>query len=231
MLLLEVGLGGRFDATNVIDEPAAAVITSIGHDHAEYLGDTSTKIAGEKAGIFKRGCPAVIAPQDTRRPIAVLRGEAEAIGATPLLVGAQDFSVHEERGRLVYQDEDGLLDLPRAEARRPAPVHQRRDGHRGAPRGRVRRLDTAAFEAGMTRADWPARLQRLTAGRLAALAPAGCELWLDGGHNPDGGRVLADRHGGSERAHRAPLVLIAGMLSTKDPSGFFQPLRRARPAR
>ncbi|MET0427610.1 MAG: Mur ligase family protein, partial [Microvirga sp.] len=112
VLLLEVGLGGRFDATNVIDQTAASVVTSIGLDHAEYLGTSLEGIAREKAGIFKRDCPAVIAPQDYAAADAVLREAAARAGATPILVGAQDFSVHEESGRLVYQDEDGLLDLP-----------------------------------------------------------------------------------------------------------------------
>ncbi len=105
VLLLEVGLGGRVDATNVIDEPACAVVTPIGRDHAEYLGDTVELVATEKAGIFKRGCPAVIATQDYAEADTVLCRQAERVGATPIIVGGQDFSVHEERGRLVYQDE------------------------------------------------------------------------------------------------------------------------------
>ncbi|MFL5326497.1 MAG: bifunctional folylpolyglutamate synthase/dihydrofolate synthase, partial [Microvirga sp.] len=176
VLLLEVGLGGRFDATNVVDSPAAAVVTSIGYDHAEYLGDTLEKIAFEKAGIFKRGCPAVIAPQDYETADAVLRNRAGAVGAVPILVGAQDFSVHEERGRLVYQDEDGLLDLPR-----PKLAGRHQFTNAGTAIAALRAagfggFETAAFENGMIRAEWPGRLQRLTKGRLAALAPDGCDL-------------------------------------------------------
>ncbi len=111
VVLLEVGLGGRFDATNVIANPACTVVTPVSLDHAEYLGDTVTKIAGEKAGIFKRGAPAVIAPQEPE-PTAVLEATAERVGASKILIGAQDFSVHEAGGRLVYEDGDGLLDLP-----------------------------------------------------------------------------------------------------------------------
>jgi dihydrofolate synthase/folylpolyglutamate synthase len=222
VLLLEVGLGGRFDATNIIAQPAAAVVTSIGYDHAEYLGDTIEKVAFEKAGIFKRGCPAVIAPQDYEAADAVLRREAETRGASPLLVGAQDFSVHEERGRLVYQDEDGLLDLPPP---RLAGRHQFTNAGTAIAALRAAgfgNFETAAFEKGVARAEWPGRLQRLAKGRLAALAPEGCELWLDGGHNFDGGRVLSAAMADMSERGDAPLVLIAGMLSTKDSDGFFK---------
>jgi dihydrofolate synthase/folylpolyglutamate synthase len=222
VLLLEVGLGGRFDATNVIDRPAAAVVTSIGYDHAEYLGTTLAQIAGEKAGIFKRGVPAVIAPQDYEEADRVLRERAERAGATPILVGAQDFAVHEEGGRLVYQDENGLLDLPRP---RLAGRHQFTNAGTAIAALRAsgfRNFEAAAFEAGMTRAEWPGRLQRLTRGRLLGLAPAGSDLWLDGGHNLDGGRVLAAAMADLEERGDAPLVVIAGMLGTKDSGGFFR---------
>jgi len=222
VLLLEVGLGGRFDATNVIDRPAAAVVTPIGHDHAEYLGTTLQAIAREKAGIFKRGCPAVIAPQDYVEADQTLVGEAERIGASPLLVGQQDFSVHEEGGRLVYQDEKGLLDLPR-----PRLIGRHQFTNAGTAIAALRaagfgQFETSAFEAGLTRAEWPGRLQRLNRGRLPEIAPKGCELWLDGGHNPDGGRVLAAAMADRSERSDAPLVLIAGMLGTKDSQAFFK---------
>jgi dihydrofolate synthase / folylpolyglutamate synthase len=222
VLLLEVGLGGRFDATNVIDAPAAAVVTPIGHDHAEYLGTTLEAIAKEKAGIFKRGCPAVIAPQDYLPADITLRHEAERIGASPLLVGMQDFSVHEEGGRLVYQDEKGLLDLPR-----PRLVGRHQFTNAGTAIAALRaagfeKFETSAFEAGVTRAEWPGRLQRLAKGRLPEIPPAGCEIWLDGGHNADGGRVLAAAMADQSERSDAPLVLIAGMLGTKDSEAFFR---------
>lgn len=222
VLLLEVGLGGRFDATNVIDRPAAAVVTSIGHDHAEYLGTTLEAIAGEKAGIFKRGCPAVIAPQDYLEADETLRDAAERVGASPILVGQQDFSVHEEGGRLVYQDEKGLLDLPR-----PKLVGRHQYINAGTAIAALRaagfeQFETSAFEAGLTRADWPGRLQRLARGRLPEIAPEGCELWLDGGHNADGGRVLAAAMADRSERSDAPLVLITGMLGTKDSEAFFK---------
>ncbi|CAH1660725.1 Dihydrofolate synthase [Hyphomicrobiales bacterium] len=229
VLLLEVGLGGRFDATNVIAHPACTVVTPVSLDHSEYLGDTVTKIAGEKAGIFKRGAPAVIAPQEPE-PTAVLEAAAERTGAAKILIGAQDFNVHEAGGRLVYEDQDGLLDLPLP---RLAGRHQhinagtaiaalRAAGYGGLP--------ARAFEAGMRNADWPARLQRLARGRLAEIVPDGAELWLDGGHNPDGGRVLAQAMADLADRNPAPLVMIAGLLSTKDAGatlGHFKGLAQA----
>ena len=215
VVLLEVGLGGRFDATNVIANPACTVVTPVSLDHAEYLGDSVTKIAGEKAGIFKRGAPAVIAPQEPE-PTAVLEATAERVGASKILIGAQDFSVHEVGGRLVYEDGDGLLDLPLPKL---AGRHQhvnagtaiaalRAAGYGGLP--------SSAFEQGMLNADWPARLQRIARGQLAELVPGRAELWLDGGHNPDGGRVLAQAMADLADRNPAPLVMIAGLLSTKD---------------
>jgi dihydrofolate synthase / folylpolyglutamate synthase len=220
VVLLEVGLGGRCDATNVVEQPAAAVITAIGLDHAEYLGTSLAQVAAEKAGIIKPGCPVVIAPQDHLEADEVLRSEAERRGAHPILVGNQDFSVHPERGRLVYQDEYGLLDLP---APRLAGRHQ--FANAGAAIAAVRAaglgdLEVGAYEAGMRDVYWPGRLQRLTRGRLVALLPDGAELWLDGGHNPDGGRVLAAAMADLEERSPAPLVLVSAMLATKDSEAF-----------
>ena len=221
-LLLEVGLGGRADATNVIDKPAAAVVTAIGRDHADYLGDTVDKVATEKAGIFKRGCPAVIAPQDYAEADVVLCACAEAADARPILVGGQDFSVHEERGRLVYQDENGLLDLPR-----PKLFGRHQVANAGTAVAALRvagfgGLNAAAWEAGMSRVEWPGRLQRLTKGRLTGLMPKGAELWLDGSHNPDGARALAAAMADLEERSPAPLVLIVGMLGTKDTDAYLR---------
>jgi dihydrofolate synthase/folylpolyglutamate synthase len=222
VLLLEVGLGGRADATNVIDKPAAAVVTPIGRDHADYLGDTVEKVASEKAGIFKCGCPAVIAPQDYAEADTVLCARAEATGAWPILVGGQDFSVYEERGRLVYQDEGGLLDLAR-----PKLFGRHQLVNAGTAIAALRAagfgwLNSAAFEAGMACVEWPGRLQRLTKGRLLGLMPKGSELWLDGGHNPDGARALAAAMADLEERSPAPLVLVVGMLGTKDADAFLR---------
>ncbi len=222
VLLLEVGLGGRVDATNVIDAVAAAVVTPIGRDHAEYLGDTVEAVAGEKAGIFKRGCPAVIAAQDYAEADAVLCRRAEAVGAGPILVGNQDFSVHEERGRLVYQDETDLFDLPT-----PRLLGRHQFTNAGTAIAALRAagfgdIGTAAFETGLRSVDWPGRLQRLSRGHLAALVPAGSELWLDGGHNIDGGRILATALADLGERSDVPLVLIVGLLGTKDAEGFLR---------
>jgi dihydrofolate synthase/folylpolyglutamate synthase len=221
VLLLEVGLGGRFDATNVIAQPAAAVVTPVSMDHREYLGDRVTLIAAEKAGIFKRGCPAVIAPQEPE-PAAVLEAHAERIGAT-LVLGGQDFSVHEENGRLIYQDNDGLLDLPLP---RLAGRHQHINAGTAIAATRAAGYSDVgadAFERGLTNVYWPARMQRLATGRLPALTPRGAEIWLDGGHNPDCGRAMASAMAELEEKNPAPLVLIVGMMGTKDAEGFLSP--------
>ncbi len=222
VLLLEVGLGGRYDATNVIDDPIAAIVTPIGYDHAEFLGTDITKIAREKAGIFKKNCPAIIAPQYNREADEELCREAEQVGASPILVGGQDFSVHEEGGRLVYQDEHGLLDLPLPKL---AGRHQFINAGTAIAALRATKFgsfEQSAFERGLTKAQWPGRLQRLTKGNLLALPPKGSELWLDGGHNLDGGRVLSQAMADLEERHAAPLVIICGMLATKDAEGFLK---------
>ncbi len=216
-LLLEVGLGGRFDATNVVARPAAAVITPVGIDHVEYLGDTVERIAFEKAGILKRGCPAVFAAQG-EAPLAVMVREAERLGIAPH-VGGQDFSAREERGRFVFEDGNGLIDLPLP---RLAGRHQQ--GNAATAIAALRLLEPDfplhAIEAGLTGADWPARLQRLSRGPVFDLLGPGGELWLDGGHNADGGRVLAEAMADMEDRKARPLVLVCGMLTTKDAAAF-----------
>jgi dihydrofolate synthase/folylpolyglutamate synthase len=220
VLLLEVGLGGRFDATNVIDQPLASVITSISFDHVEHLGDSITKIAAEKAGILKAGAPAIVAPQANEAREVVAR-QAARVGA-PLHIAGEDWAVSQERGRLVFQDDDGLLDLPA-----PRLVGRHQFDNAGTAIATLRsvgtqKLPAAAFEAGLLAADWPARLQRLAHGRLLALVPDGSELWVDGGHNPDGGRVIAAALADLEERVSRPLVLIVGMLATKDSAGFLR---------
>jgi dihydrofolate synthase / folylpolyglutamate synthase len=220
VVLLEVGLGGRLDATNVIDHPLATIITRISIDHVDFLGDSLAKIAVEKAGILKRGAPAIIAAQD-REALAVIERQAAKLGA-PLKVAGEDWTATEERGRLVYQDEAGLLDLP---APRLYGRHQFENA--GLAIAALRtikqlRLPPAAFDAGIGKAEWPARLQRLGHGQLVQIAPAGSELWLDGGHNPDGGRAVAAALADLEERVSRPLVLIVGMLASKDCEGFLR---------
>jgi dihydrofolate synthase/folylpolyglutamate synthase len=222
VLLLEVGLGGRFDATNVVADPACAVITPIGLDHAEYLGDTLEKVAFEKAGIIKTGRPTVIARQDYAAAETVLRDVAEQRGASPILIGGQDFSTHEENGRVIYQDEDILLDLPLPRLVGAHQISNAGTAIAALRAGGFHRLSAPGFETGIRAAEWPGRLQRLTRGVLPGLAPEGAELWLDGGHNPDGGRALSAAMADLSERSDAPLVLIAGMLGTKDGEGFLR---------
>jgi dihydrofolate synthase / folylpolyglutamate synthase len=219
VLLLEVGLGGRLDATNVVERPLASVITRISLDHHEFLGDTIEQVAAEKAGILKADVPAVISSQ-AREALAVIERQAARVRA-PLAIAGENWTATEERGRLVYQDEDGLLDLPA-----PKLYGRHQFENAGAAIAALRRagmkLPAAAFEAGMIRVDWPARMQRLSQGRLAALLPAQSELWLDGGHNADGGRAIAAALADLEERVPRPLVLIVGMLATKDAAGFLK---------
>ena len=221
LLLLEVGLGGRLDATNVIDRPLASVVTPVSLDHVEFLGETVAQIAAEKAGIFKRGSPAIVATQP-REALAVIERHAARVGA-PIRIAGEDWTATEERGRLVYQDDDGLLDLP---APKLAGRHQFENA--GVAIAALRAvagsltISPAAFDAGIARADWPARMQRLAGGLLPALLPAGSELWLDGGHNAEGGRAIASALADLEERVSRPLVLLVGMLSTKDPGAFLK---------
>lgn len=218
VLLLEVGLGGRLDATNVIDKPVASVITPIGMDHPEFLGDTLAKIAGEKAGIIKKGVPVICAEQPAEAEI-VLETVAKKLRA-PLHAATQDWHVSIERGRLVYQDERGLLDLSA-----PRLFGRHQFGNAGLAIATLRaieefKIDQAAFEQGIARAEWPARMQRLVSGALVAQAPKDSEVWLDGGHNADGGRVVAAALGDLEERVSRPLVIVTGMMGNKDAGGF-----------
>ena len=213
--LLEVGLGGRLDATNVVDHPRLTIITPVSIDHQQYLGETLPEIAGEKAGIIKRGVPCVVGPQE-EAGLAVIEAKAARLGA-PLLVHGQHWRAWEERGQLVFQDENGLLDLPL-----PALPGPHQIDNAGAALAALRHLgaDEAACEAAVTKAYWPARMQRLKTGPLIDAAGS-CELWLDGGHNPAGGVAVAAT---LARMQRKPTHLIVGMLNTKDIGGYMRPI-------
>ena len=213
--LLEVGLGGRLDATNVIDAPALSIITPVSIDHTQYLGETLAEIAGEKAGIIKPGVPVVVGPQP-EAAMAVIEACAARLGA-PMIAHGQHWQVWEERGRLVFQDETGLLDLVR-----PALIGPHQIQNAGAALAALRRLGfgEAACEAAMRDVTWPARMQRLRQGPLVTAAGT-AELWLDGGHNPAAGEMLAlVLDGLAPRSTH----LVCGMLSTKDVAGFMRPL-------
>ncbi|KPN64921.1 dihydrofolate synthase / folylpolyglutamate synthase [Aliiroseovarius crassostreae] len=213
--LLETGLGGRLDATNVVDRPALTILTPISIDHTQFLGETLTAIAGEKAGILKRGVPCVVGPQP-EEALEVIEARAAKLGC-PLYVHGQHWHMWEERGRLIFQDENGLLDLPL-----PALIgpHQIENAGAAIAALRVLGFDETACEAAMRDVTWPARMQRLKTGPLVDAAGK-AELWLDGGHNPAAGetlaKVLADL---PERATH----LICGMLNTKDIAGYLRPL-------
>jgi dihydrofolate synthase/folylpolyglutamate synthase len=212
--LLEVGLGGRLDATNVVEAPRLTVITPVDMDHQAFLGEDIATIAGEKAGIIKRGVPVVVGRQDDAA-LEVIEARAARLGA-PLLAHGQHWHVWEERGRLIFQDERGLLDLPL-----PALPGAHQIENAGIALAALRTLDRSegACEAAMTDATWPARMQRLRRGPLVALAPR-AELWLDGGHNPHAARAIA-RHLASLPPR--PTHLVCGMLNTKDIAGFLGP--------
>ncbi|MEM6619987.1 MAG: folylpolyglutamate synthase/dihydrofolate synthase family protein [Pseudomonadota bacterium] len=214
--LLEVGLGGRLDATNVIEAPALTVITPVSIDHQQFLGDTLDAIAGEKAGILKRNTFCVVGPQEDDAQ-AVIESQAARVGAT-LKSHGQDWHVWEEDGRTCVQDENGLWDLPL-----PALLgaHQVSNAGTAAMALRLLGLGENAAAAGLNDAIWPARMQRLTRGPLVDAAPN--DLWLDGGHNPAAGAALAET---LSRIPARPLHLVCGMLNTKDVAGYLTPLAR-----
>ena len=218
IVLLEVGLGGRLDATNVIEMPLASVIAPVSMDHTEFLGNSLTSIAGEKAAIIKRNTPVVCAEQ-AGEAMAVIEAQANRMRA-PMHASGQQWHVSVERGRLVYQDERGLMDLAA-----PKLFGRHQFDNAGLAIATLRALDRfkigiAAFEAGIISAEWPARMQRLVSGTLVDQGPPGCEIWLDGGHNAEGGRVAAAALGDLEERVSRPLVVIVGMMANKDAGAF-----------
>lgn len=219
VLLLEVGLGGRLDATNVIDAPLVSVITSISHDHEKFLGNTLTEIAGEKAAIIKPGCPSVSAEQVDEVSRVIDRAAARA--KSQLGRFGQEFTALADNGRMVFQDDEGLIDLPLPHL---PGAHQ--IGNAG--------LAIAALKAagllpapeviarGLREVRWPGRLQLLRQGPLFEKCPAGAEVWVDGGHNPGAALTIAAYMGELEEKSPRPLYMVSAMLTTKDPIGFFR---------
>jgi dihydrofolate synthase/folylpolyglutamate synthase len=222
-LLLETGMGGTYDTTNVIKHPLGTVITPIDLDHQGFLGNTVAEIAVSKAGILKAGAKAVMGIQhDEAR--AVLDRAARRLGITPIWQN-EDFHGSEQDGRLVYQDEQGLLDLPPPALSGPhqfdnATLAIAAARHFGLP------VDDQGFAEGLRRVTWPARMQPIRAGKLRDLLPAGNELWLDGGHNPHGAAALARTIAAMPEK---PLVLIMGMMNTRAPEDFLAPFRDLHP--
>jgi len=220
-VLLEVGLGGRLDATNIISTPAVSVITPVDMDHEQYLGDTLAKIAQEKAGILKRNCLACIGIQHDEAREAIEQ-TGEKLGAS-MKFANQDFQCFEQYGRLVYQDEDELLDLDL-----PALPGRFQIDNAGLAIAAIRtladeRITQAHIAQGLTSVKWSARMERLEPGHLHTLVPEGTEIWLDGGHNPSAGRAVAASLADLDERAPRPLVLVTGMLNTKRAEGYLKP--------
>ena len=222
-VVLEVGLGGTYDATNVVRHPAMTVIQPVGLDHLEFLGPDLAGIAREKAGIIKKGSPLVVGPQDEVALDAIL-SRADWLGVSTFVFG-QDFAARQEHGRMVYEDGDGLLDLPL-----PKLIGRHQIDNAGVAIAALRhaRRDwgtDAAVERGLSTVEWPARLQRLHHGPLIDAAPREAEIWLDGGHNPHCAAAVSRAIADLEEHGERPLYLICGMLRTKDAEGFLSAFR------
>jgi dihydrofolate synthase/folylpolyglutamate synthase len=219
VVLLETGLGGRLDATNVVLRPMVTAITPISLDHQAFLGDTISQIAGEKAGILKPGVPAVVGPQPEEAE-AVIKARAIELSA-PLSRWQREWRCIPDGAAMRFTGEHWRLDLPP-----PSLPGAHQIANAGAAIACLEQLEDfplppEAIASGLRRIEWPARLQRLTRGPLVEMLPPGWELWLDGGHNPGAGAVLAEFIAGW---HDRPLYLVVGMLNTKDSTGFLGPL-------
>ena len=222
-VVLEVGLGGTFDATNVVKRSAMTVIQPVGLDHLEFLGNDLAGIAREKAGIIKKGSRLVVGPQDDAALNEILsRADRLSVSA---FVFNQDFAARQEHGRMVYEDGDGLLDLPL-----PKLIGRHQIENAGVAIAALRHArkswgHDAAIERGLATVDWPGRLQRLHQGPLVEAAPKGAEIWLDGGHNPHCAAAVSRAIADLEERGERPLYLICGMLRTKDAVGFLKAFR------
>ena len=219
-VLIEVGLGGRFDATNVVAKPAVTAITPVSLDHQQFLGDTVAKIAFEKAGILKTGVPAVIAAQ-SQDAAAIIAAHANEIGAPLYRAGTEWKATARSDRCLAYRGQSRFV-LPR-----PGLLGPHQYGNAGTAIACLESLPRFkptldALVRGIAEVEWPARLQRLGDGKLARLMPADAELWLDGGHNAAGGEALADQ---AQAWRDKKLNLVFGMLKTHDAAGFLSALK------
>ena len=219
-VVLEVGLGGRLDATNVVKRPAVTGITHLGLDHQQWLGNSILDIAGEKAGIARPGVPLVL----SRYPKTVTARIGEVAGpiGAKLIVRGLDWDAAHYEEQLHYRDTSLKIALPM-----PRLLGSHQLDNAGLAVAMLRHqnalpMPDSAFRAGMGWAEWPARLQRLDRGPLTDRLPSTAEVWLDGGHNPAAGRVLADAFRGHNLAER-PFYIIVGMLAAKDAAGFLKP--------
>jgi dihydrofolate synthase/folylpolyglutamate synthase len=222
-VILEVGLGGRLDATNVVKRPALTIITPVSMDHMDKLGDSLSDIAREKAGILKPDVTAVVSWQE-QEALAAIEAHARLVPA-PLYVWGEDYEAFEQRGRLVYQSATALMDLPLPALMGPHQIINAGTAVAAALQLRPLGITDEAIERGLMRVVWPARMQRINTGPLAALLRPGSELWLDGAHNPAGGHALAQTLADLEERAPKPLCLVFGMMAHKDVLGFLAPFR------
>jgi dihydrofolate synthase/folylpolyglutamate synthase len=218
VLLLETGMGGRLDATNVVESPILTAITPIAFDHQEFLGGTLAAIAGEKAGIMKRGVPCVVGRQPVEA-LDVLNLRAEEL-QVPLYRMDREWQVIRHNGGATYESPERTLDF------QPSLAGDFQFDNAATAIACIDRLPQfsvtdAQIRQGLQQATWPARLQPLKTGRLAAILPKGMELWLDGGHNPQGGQVLADW---LQKRGMPEVYLVCGMLKTKDSVAYLRPM-------
>ncbi len=221
LAIVEVGLGGTLDATNVIERPLLSVIAPVDYDHAEFLGTRIEGIAGEKAGVLKAGARGIVARQ-SEAAMAVIEAKAAAV-QSPLTVMGMDFDAWAERGGMVFQDQEQSFDLPAPGLKGP---HQIANAGLAVAVALELDLPADAIAAGVAGAIWPARMQRISAGPYGEMARAAeAELWLDGGHNPHAGQALAEALAERRRKAPRPLALIVGMLANKDHGGFFEALK------
>jgi dihydrofolate synthase/folylpolyglutamate synthase len=217
-LILEVGLGGLYDATNIVDRIQCSVITPVSMDHEESLGDTLAKIATEKAGIIKPGTPVVVGRQAIEARSVI--DKASMMMSAPIAMIDEDFRAYSEHGRLVYEEDDLLMDLPRPGLIGP---HQFDNAALAIKTARLCGYSDDAIAEGIEKASWPARMQRLTHGTLANIAhQAGTEIWLDGGHNPGAAQVLATAMSTMDETGDRPLVLVSAFSANKHAKAYFE---------
>ncbi|MFK5979501.1 MAG: folylpolyglutamate synthase/dihydrofolate synthase family protein [Rhizobiaceae bacterium] len=216
--LVEVGLGGRFDATNVLEKPAICTITPIALDHQAFLGDTIAKIAFEKAGIIKPGAKVVVGPQQEAAR-EVIEAKAEEC-RVQIFVAGQDFDYYEQGGRFIYQDEEGLLDLPM-----PHLIGEHQLGNAATAIATIRatgvKTSNEQFETAMEKVSWPGRMSRLKTGTIVDKLGENWEIWVDGGHNPAAAQAISREIIRQNKQNEMPTIMICGMLNTKEPKGYF----------
>ncbi|CAN0045820.1 unnamed protein product [Discosporangium mesarthrocarpum] len=223
LLLLETGLGGRFDSTNVIAAPDTTVITPVSLDHMQFLGDTVDKIAFEKAGILKPGVPGIIGPQPAAA-LAVIERRAAEIDAPLSICGIDWSAIADGADGMVYRDDAGEIVLPAPGLPGMHQVHNAGAAIAAMRSWNALHFGFEDFAAGVSDVRWPGRLQKLDDGPLTRHAPSGWDVWLDGGHNPAAGEMLAGTLGSWDRK---PTVLICAMQENKDAAGFLAPLAKA----